>query len=61
MVTLEQVDSDFYAKRRINRWLETNADVFGDYNGDVDIADLADLLLRFEKFLQTEELRRMKD
>lgn len=55
-------DPDFHSKKRIAKWLADNDHgIFGDWDGYVDDEAVEELLLRFEKFLQTEEARRMKD
>jgi len=54
-------DQDFHSKQRIKKWIEENCkDLYGDYSGEVDRDDIADLLLEFEKFLEQCEAERQK-
>ena len=46
-------------KDRIKKWLRDNdVSIWGSYDGEVDEDDIIDLLLQFEKFLVTQELKK---
>lgn len=58
---MADIDMDTQRKQRIAKWTnDKGVALFGDYNGEVDDADLKAILLDFWKFLDECEVERQR-